>query len=197
MERVDQPPSGEAAGRRSTPAGASRPGDPRLLRGVRDGATATALPRPESLARVLDDAVRQGRVVVVLFSLPGCPYCEALRREQLVHLARDAAREGVAVAEFDLTDSRRFPDTPATALREGGVGTAAALQAGSAADLARALGVTVAPTVVFLGKQGELADRLVGYASSDFYGAYLEQRIGAARQRAAGAQPGATARPRP
>lgn len=45
----------------------------------------------------------------------------------------------------------------------------------------RALGVRMAPTVLFMGAGGrELAPRLVGYASPDFYGAYLDQRVAAA-----------------
>lgn len=36
----------------------------------------------------------------------------------------------------------------------------------------------MAPTVLFLGKEGrEVAPRLVGGSTSDFYGAYLEERI--------------------
>jgi hypothetical protein len=35
----------------------------------------------------------------------------------------------------------------------------------------------MAPTVLFMGPEGEIAERLVGYGSPDFYGAYLEQRI--------------------
>ncbi|MGH8605125.1 MAG: hypothetical protein ACREXR_20760, partial [Gammaproteobacteria bacterium] len=39
------------------------------------------------------------------------------------------------------------------------------------------------PTVLFLGKQGqELAERLVGVAVPDFYGAYLDERLATARK---------------
>ena len=42
----------------------------------------------------------------------------------------------------------------------------------------------LAPTVVFLAPDGtELAERLIGYPSADFYGAYLEQRLEQARAR--------------
>ena len=45
-------------------------------------------------------------------------------------------------------------------------------------QLIRAWGVKVAPTVLFLGKDGrEVAPRLVGGTTSDFYGAYLDERI--------------------
>ena len=46
---------------------------------------------------------------------------------------------------------------------------------------ARHLGIRVAPTVLFLGAGArEVAPRLVGYSSPDFYGAYLDQRLAAA-----------------
>ena len=49
--------------------------------------------------------------------------------------------------------------------------------------------VTLTPTVLLLGPHGEeLAQRLVGISSKDFYGAYLDQRIETAgeKMRAAG-----------
>ena len=46
---------------------------------------------------------------------------------------------------------------------------------------ARSLGIRMAPTVLFLGRGGrELAPRLVGYSSPDFYGSYLDERVAAA-----------------
>lgn len=114
------------------------------------------------------------QVVVALFSLPGCPYCEIVRRNYLRHLVGQVP--GLRVVEYGLDDDRPFRDPPrhAEAPR-------------SAAALARSLGVRFAPTVVFLGDDGEeLAQRLVGYNSPDFYGAYLEQGITHALERARG-----------
>ncbi|MEY3707473.1 MAG: hypothetical protein RL585_2030, partial [Pseudomonadota bacterium] len=42
---------------------------------------------------------------------------------------------------------------------------------------------TMVPTVLFLGPQGEIAERLIGYGSRDFYGAYLNERIASARKK--------------
>ena len=48
--------------------------------------------------------------------------------------------------------------------------------------LVKTLGVSVAPTVMFFGRGGrEVAERLSGTYISDFYGAYLEQRLEQAR----------------
>jgi len=73
-----------------------------------------------------------------------------------------------------MTDSRAFA-SPQQVL------TPASLRADSPRDLSRHYRVRLAPTVLFLGPQGEVADRLVGYGSPDFFGAYLEQRIAQAR----------------
>ena len=55
------------------------------------------------------------------------------------------------------------------------------MRAGSPRELGRFHKVRLAPTVLFIGPQGELAERLVGYGSPDFFGAYLEQRISQSR----------------
>ena len=53
--------------------------------------------------------------------------------------------------------------------------------------LVRAWQVKVAPTVLFLGRDGaEVADRLIG-GSPDFYHGYLERRLEQARQAVAAA----------
>jgi len=134
------------------------------------------LDRPESHEAVLRDSAREQRVVVALFTLPGCPFCEAIRRDQLSHLAREQVARGLRLVEYDLTDRKAFTGSRADADSPA-----------SAAALAASLGIRLAPTVVFLGPDGsELAERLVGYSSPDFYGAYLEQRIAQARSRLAG-----------
>ncbi|RPH59482.1 MAG: hypothetical protein EHM83_15760 [Burkholderiales bacterium] len=141
-----------------------------------------ALERPASHDALLQASARQGFVVVALFTLPGCPFCETIRREQLRHLAREQAERGVRVVEYDLTDHKPFAGTRT------GADPPDAQPASHAtpAALAAALGIRLAPTVVFLGPDGrELAERLVGYQSSDFYGAYLDQRIAQARSRLA------------
>src|SRR5690606_28108961 len=132
--------------------------------------------RPGAHEAVLRDSAREQRVVVALFTLPGCPFCEAIRRDQLSHLAREQVARGLRLVEYDLPDRQAFTGSRADAASPA-----------SAPALAASLGIRLAPTVVFLGPdRSELAERLVGYASPDFYGAYLEQRIAQARSRLAG-----------
>jgi thiol-disulfide isomerase/thioredoxin len=128
------------------------------------------LPAPASWRDALARSGADGRPLVVLFSTPGCPWCRALRRDVLHHLAARADERGLRVLELDLTDDRPFAD---------GSGD-------SPASVARGLGARVSPTVVFMGPRGELAERLVGYPSPDFYNAYLDDRIARARAGMAG-----------
>lgn len=146
-------------------------------------------------------------VVVALFSFPGCPYCEVVRRNYLRHLESEIP--GVRVVEYGIGDERTFADTsvaadakanphtkteatriPPSARAEATVkhvtpSAKDADHAPSPAALARSFGIRVAPTVVFLANGGgEVAERLVGYNSPDFYGAYLDRRIASALERA-------------
>jgi hypothetical protein len=132
------------------------------------------LPQPRSLKALLARVGRDGRPVVAMFSIDGCPWCEAIRREQLNSLLREQAERGTA---FDDADGAVAGAGPAPARWR---------EAASPAALARLLGVKIAPTLVFLGPDGEVAERLVGYGSPDFFSAYLDERIDQAR-RAVGA----------
>ncbi|MFM8557998.1 MAG: thioredoxin fold domain-containing protein [Betaproteobacteria bacterium] len=120
------------------------------------------------------ESLAAGRPMVVMFSLRGCPWCDALRREHFAGLIAAQQQLGILAVEVDMTDSRAFASPQQ-------VPTPASLRADSPRDLSRHYRVRLAPTVLFLGPQGEVADRLVGYGSPDFFGAYLEQRIAQAR----------------
>lgn len=127
----------------------------------------TALPVPDSLQRVALAASRLREPLVLLVSLPGCPYCELVRRNYL--LAQRA--EGLPVWQIDVTDKRTqildFAGEPA-----------------NGAVLARRWKATFTPTVLFFDRMGEeVAPRLVGIAVPDFYGAYLQDAWTQARKK--------------
>jgi thiol-disulfide isomerase/thioredoxin len=125
------------------------------------------------------------QVSVVMLSRPGCPYCEAIRREQLLPLAnQQTGNEGAQFVEFDVTNKERLA----------GNSNAGASQINapeSANALAKQLGIRLAPTLLFVGwaktaegpRFQELADRLVGYGSRDFFSAYLAERIALAQSK--------------
>ena len=126
----------------------------------------TALPVPKSLPQTARAAKAQGQPLVLLISLPGCVYCEMVRRSYLIPLLADT---GLQAWQLDITNRSAsligFDGKPTTA-----------------SEQVKAWKATFTPTVLFLGSQGqELAERLVGIAVPDFYGAYLEQRLMTAR----------------
>ncbi|SOY54251.1 thioredoxin fold domain-containing protein [Cupriavidus taiwanensis] len=124
----------------------------------------THLPAATDFAAHSADAARRGEPLVVLVSMPGCSYCDAVRRN---YLGPQAAAGEIAVREVDMT-----ADTP---LRDadGNLTTARAW--------ARARQVRVAPTVLFLDRQGRAAAGPLRGMQPDFYGAYLEQALAQAR----------------
>lgn len=133
--------------------------------GAQAAAGSAHLPPATDLVAHGAEAARRGEPVVVLVSMPGCSYCETVRRNYLGPQA--AAGEIAVVRELDLT-----ADTP---LRDadGNLTTARAW--------ARAHQVRVAPTVLFLDRQGRAAAPSLRGMQPDFYGAYLEQALDQAR----------------
>ena len=131
-------------------------------------APARHLPQPGSLASSLEAALARRRALVVLVSLPGCPWCKLVRESYLAPMLA----EGQPVIELDMQDAG------------GIVGFDGA--ASTPARIAQGLRVRIAPTVLFLGRGArELAPRLAGVASADFYGAYLQERVDTANRAAA------------
>ena len=129
----------------------------------------SALPVLTSLPQAAQAAKAKGEPLVVLISLPGCVYCELVRRS---YLLPGRLNGGLQAWQLNVTDNH----APLTGFDR--KPTTAALQA-------RAWKATFTPTVLFIGSQGqELAERLVGIAVPDFYGAYLEQRLTTARKAA-------------
>lgn len=127
----------------------------------------TALPVPVSLPGAAQTAATKGEPLVLLISLPGCPYCEMVRRHYLLPARRDS---GLQAWQLNISDR----STPLVGF-DGKATTAAAQIAAWKAGFT--------PTVLFFGPQGqELAERLVGLGSTDFYGAYLDERLASARK---------------
>ncbi len=123
------------------------------------------LPGARDLAREAESSARDGRALLVLFSQHGCPWCERARREFLLPMSRNAGyRSRIAIVQVDVDSDRKLSDF-------GG-------QATTHAAFARATGVRLYPTVMLFGPNGErLAEPLVGFTGSDFYGAHLDERI--------------------
>ena len=116
-------------------------------------------------SRLHDPAARPDLLYVVLFSLPDCPYCVAIRDAYLPALPDDPRfRERVRIREVSISSPRPITDFDGTPARQ--------------ADIARRYGVKFAPTVLFLDKGGQVrAEALLGGDSVGLYGGYLEKRV--------------------
>jgi thioredoxin-related protein len=145
------------------------------------------LPSPNIWFDWLSDLQRQKRFAVVMLSRPNCPFCEAIRREQLFPLTK-LSPLSFHIVEFDLTSTKAFE-------LASNPGRSAIPAPQSPKMLAQRLGIRLAPTLIFVGWRkkpigdedefSELAERLVGYGSRDFFSAYLEERMSLAKRQIA------------
>ena len=136
-----------------------------LLCGLDASADHTTLPSAKSLHKELTLALRSGHPLLVLVSLDGCPFCKLVRENYL-----DPMRTGRAqpMVQIDMKSSASVQGFKGEIFTHDG--------------LAREWNVTLAPTVLFFGLAGtEIAPRLVGFASPDYYGASLDRRLEQAR----------------
>lgn len=128
---------------------------------------AATLPRALDLQRELAAALARHQPLVLMVSLDGCAYCHIVRDHYLAPLHQ---QQGLPVVQVDMRSRRALKDVDGHPIVHD--------------EFVRARRVTVAPTVLFLGPNGEeLAERLVGGSIPDFYGAYLDQRLAQARAR--------------
>lgn len=119
------------------------------------------LPLATDLREDLARALQQRKPLVVMVSLDGCPFCRVVRESYLPSVTLE---QGIAVVQVDMRNPTAAQDLQSRPTTHD--------------QLTRAWGIKVAPTLLFFGKNGnEVAERLVGAAASDFYGAYLQQRI--------------------
>ncbi len=128
-------------------------------------AFAAELPTPSSLADELAMALKSGRPLVVMVSLHGCPFCKVVRDSYLAPLR---AETGQPIVQLDMGSLQPVKDFANTATTH--------------RDVLRKWAITIAPTLLFFGRDHrEVAPRLVGAAIPDFYGAYLDERLKTAR----------------
>jgi thioredoxin-related protein len=137
--------------------------------------TATGSRASVPLAQDLRDAGRRAEQscapVLLEFAAEYCDYCVLLEREILDPTLLDKSYDQRVVMRKLLIDG-------ATTLRDfDDLST-------DAASIAGRYKVWVTPTVLFVDSHGEeLAERLVGVSSVDFYGGYLDAALDQSRQR--------------
>ena len=125
------------------------------------------LPFPEHMGALANQAQRQGQPLVLMVSLPGCPWCELLRRNYLTPMRK----EGLHAFEFMIHERRmQLVDFQA--------------QRTTPSALSDRLKVTITPSLLFFNAQGqELVPRIEGVASAEMIGAILDERLALARQK--------------
>ena len=128
-------------------------------------AYAEPLPLVSDLQAAAKIAQAQNAPVFVAFTLKRCPYCNTARREYWVPMnGADPWRGKVVMVELELDGAPALRDFDGKAT--------------TARDFARRFGIRSVPTVIVFDTQGApAAAPVIGLASGDFYGAYLEQAI--------------------
>jgi thioredoxin-related protein len=119
------------------------------------------IPAAKSLLDDIATALKIPSPLVVFVSLDNCPFCKIAKNNYLLPLMNEQA---VPMVQVNFRHASPVVDWQGRTMSQD--------------QLIRTWGVKVAPTVLFLGKDGrELAPRLVGGSTSDFYGSYLDERL--------------------
>jgi len=104
--------------------------------------------------------------ILVLYSRPGCRWCELARNDYLIPLSQDPAFAGRV-----LIRQVHIDDTPTALVDFDGSST-------SHGAFARARRISLAPTLDFLDDSGKpLVEAIVGMRLPDYYGATIERAI--------------------
>ncbi len=137
---------------------------------------AAAIPMVSDLARDGAQAEREGKPVILFFSLPGCPFCHVVRNNYLYPLLRDSKRrERPIIREVDMASAQSVQN----------------FDRGSATprSIAMKYKVIAAPTVIFVDARGcMLAPPIIGGDIAGVYGGYLDNAFDASAQKIAAAK---------
>lgn len=123
------------------------------------------LPSAKSLCDELALALKSGNPLVVMVSLDGCPFCKVVREQ---YLAPMREQDALPVVQVDMHSTAALQDFKGLALTHD--------------HMVRAWRIKIAPSLLFFGAEGvEVAPRLIGIGSMDYYGSHLDQRLSQAR----------------
>jgi thioredoxin-related protein len=123
------------------------------------------IPTTQSLQSEISAALKMASPLLVFVSLDNCPFCKIARDHYLLPLMNE---QSIPIVQVNFRHLAAVTDSRGHVMTQD--------------QLIRMWGVKVAPTLLFLGKDGkEIAPRLTGGSTSDFYGAYLDERMHLAR----------------
>jgi len=131
------------------------------------------LPRASDLAADAAASRRERLPILLFFDRDECPYCEQALREYLVPFSREEWKGKAVFRQVGI--DRRDPVVDFAGVRT------------THQALAERYGVFLSPTVLIVDAKGNrLAEPIVGLLTVDFYGAYIDNALKAARGRLAG-----------
>ncbi len=131
---------------------------------------AAVVPQVQDLRADARDAAARGLPILLMFASDTCTYCMQLENDYLKPmLASGEYADRLLLRKVLIRDTRTITDFDGATVEAG--------------ELARRYRVDFVPTLVFVDAQGrELAERLVGLSSTDFYWGYLLQGIDTAHK---------------
>lgn len=129
------------------------------------------VPEPADLQAVGQEARQRQLPILIMFSRQGCPYCDVVREEFLKPMLRSGDyTDRVIMLEIHSDSYAHLRDFNGQMI--------------SAEALSHRYRAGFVPTVVFVNYEGkELAERLIGITTRDFYGGFLDEAIEASLQR--------------
>lgn len=124
------------------------------------------IPESKSLQQEIAVALKRMSPLIVFVSLDNCPFCKIGKENYLRPLVNE---QQAHIVQINFRSSSKVINALGDLKTQD--------------QVIRDWGIKVAPTLLFLGKDGiELAPRLAGGTSSDFYGAYLDDRLELAKE---------------
>lgn len=129
------------------------------------GAEAVVIPAAGDLHADGAAAARRGLPIMLIFTAEGCSYCRTLKRDFIRPMIYSHQYDNkILFREIELGSGRQIHDFNGRTI--------------AADDLGDRYGIEVTPTVVFVDYRGQqMADKMVGMTTPDYYGGYLDDAI--------------------
>ncbi|HSH31005.1 MAG TPA: thioredoxin fold domain-containing protein [Thiohalobacter sp.] len=140
-----------------------------LGQGVAGAGTRPEVQEVQSLAQATREAAARGLPLLLAFSSRHCAYCDQVEQDFLVPMLISGDYEDrVLIRKLNIDAGIMVGDLQG--------------EIRPARRIADEYGVDMTPTLLFLGPDGEeLAKRVVGLLTPDFYGGYIDRGIDTAR----------------
>lgn len=119
----------------------------------------------DNFASLSEQARRENKVIMLEMSASYCGYCKTLEEEIIKPMLRSGDYTGtVLIRKLDIDSHYPMRDLDGAD--------------SSPAKLSHRMGVYVTPTLIFLDGRGrEVAERIIGINSLDFFGGYVDQAL--------------------